>query len=118
MPSHRDVEEELELREDWDREQWEGEGQDAVLADVERDSLDDEDEVVVVERETVIVEDDDDLDEEKEHWDKHQWEGEGQDDVPHEREEWDEMGEGDSEYSGHGENPGGGKQWGEYYDRG
>lgn len=78
-------------KEPWDREQWEGEGQDDIAGEHVPDDK-------------------------ATHWNKQQWEGEGQDDTPlesHTRESDEEMGEGDSELSGHGQNPGGGQRWGD-----
>ncbi len=74
---------------DWDKEQVEGEGQD----DIPHDHAPKPDQAT--------------------HWNKQQWEGEGQDDTPLEQHPRTEagLGEGDSELSGHGENPGGGKRW-------
>lgn len=71
---------------EWDRTEWEGEGQD----DLPREAAP-RDEVPP--------------------WNKQQWEGEGQDDFPEEAPAPQPMGEGNSEYSGHGHNPGGGKRW-------
>jgi hypothetical protein len=71
---------------DWERHQWEGEGQDDLPDDRER-------------KDPVP------------HWNKYEWEGEGQDDSPHEDRPAEPMGEGDHEFSGHGENPGGGQRW-------
>jgi hypothetical protein len=77
---------------EWQREQWEGEGQDSEARDLADAPHDTE-------------------------WHKEQWEGEGQDDDPVEKgRPADEMGEGDSELSGHGHNPGGGKQFGEFVE--
>lgn len=73
--------------EQWKREEWEGEGQDDLPHDTAPDH-------------------------EVEHWRKEQWEGEGQDEEALETHEpVEEMGEGDSEFSGHGHNPGGGQRW-------
>lgn len=86
MPTDR------ERQKHWDRTQWEGEGQ--------NDRPREEGKGTQVPR-----------------WHKQQWEGEGQDDIPHELEEPapEPMGEGDHEYSGHGENPGGGERWARGY---
>ncbi len=81
-----------EHTEEWDRENWKGEGQGGPAPDLASDT------------------------DTSAHWHKEQWEGEGQDDLPldqHPRESHTEMADGDSELSGHGHNPGGGKQFGD-----
>ncbi len=80
-----------EAKEEWQREQLEGEGHDAIAHEPHESAPQDTE------------------------WHKEQLEGEGEggDHAEHDHPTTDAMGEGDSEFSGHGHNPGGGKQFGE-----
>ena len=87
LPEPRKENEPLD-QENWEREQWEAAGKGSTPTDPEDVSAPE--------------------------GNKQQWEGEGQDDVPTALEEQEPpatMGEGDSELSGHGKNPSGGKRW-------